>query len=530
MPGLAHIQYGDHYPLVDPSDDIKYLISDITVSYDSMNIERALPLSISLFNRVTGELELINANRRRVFHGTADSIRDWGGDKYKIYAWNVGTTSVKMAINSEIDTPSVITPKSAVIDLRAVFLIPPRVTSINGYTGNIRLEAGYNMEMSDEAMEEDLRTGAIINMNAVSGAGKGKLSYDKTTPITSSLKYIAGASPDKEGNVFLVGEAGPQVSATCNAIYVGNSNVPCCQCSDMENLATYMNDVSNEYKVLGGLTKWIHNEYVKNLNKWNNRCTDESEESTESPKPTGKRKPPVAIKIWLVPGSCPYVRLKVQITNLNDKAWCDLEMEGTFTPSMCRISEIYTNTESSEGKMAVWINDVIKEVDGTYMESTYTANRYYVKLRDDRAPKKCEFGKMRWKGTINPNESIYYQADFKLDKPQPPRKEIEIEFHIDYIHVKYVDNTTISLWHHSPYAPYDKPCLFGEADHGVLHQPGILNGRHKATAIIDCDERIDDTVENIGRVEDIRDEIYDIKNRYWPCPKKEEEDEGIIEQ
>lgn len=528
MPGLAHIQYGDHYPLVDPSDDIKYLIDDLTISYENPQWEYTLPLSIAYFDKLKGRLKIKNEKNSIIFDATANSIREWGG-KYKIFSWNTAGFSIKMAINTEIDTASVIQPQNAVIDLRAVFLSPPHITSINGYKGDIEFEAGYNVSFKHEDSTEELRQGVQIDMDAVAGKGKGVKSREALMRESTGLKFLAGAQADENGAVRMNGEGGPQVTAECHSISIGNSNTPCCHCEDMENLGTYMTAVSEKYKILGAYTKWIYQKYVGILNQWKNRCADASEDEEEEKPVTGLVKPPVAIKLWLVPGSCPYVRLKIQITNLNKVAWCDLKLTGTFTPTMCRISEIYTTTTASEGKMLVWVDDVIKDVQGRYAESTYTANRFPVQLRDMPHATKCEFGEVHWQGNIAPGESVFYQADFKMETHVPPRRPVDIEFHIDSIVVEYADGTGTSLSHNTQYPNLATNCTFGNTNHGILSQPALLNGHHKIVTTIDCNERIDDTVENPDRVEDIRDEIYQIRENLWPC-EEDLANAGNIEQ
>lgn len=526
MPGLAHTQYGDHYPLVDPSDDIKYLINDLTVSYENPQWEYTLPLSIAYFDKLKGQLKIKNNNNSIIFNATADNIHEWGG-KYRIFSWNTDGFSIKMAINTEIDTASVIQPQNAIIDLRAVFLSPPHITSINGYKGDIKFEAGYNVSFKYADTNDELRQGAQIDMDAVAGKGKGIKSREDLENKTTGLKFLGGAQADENGAILINGEGGPQVTAECHTISIGNSNTPCCHCEDMETLGTYMNAVSEKYKILGAYTKWIYQKYSEIVNRWKNRCTNESEDNEEKPV-TGLVKPPTAIKLWLVPGGCPYVRLKIQITNLNKVAWCDLKLKGTFTPSMCRISEIYTTTTASEGNMLVWVDDVIKDVYGRYAESTYTANRFPIQLRDRPDATKCEFGDVHWHGNIAPGESVFYQADFKLETHVPPREPIDIEFHIDSIHVEYADGSSANLAHDTTYPSSPYNCIFGSKVHGILYQPALLNGNHSIVTTIDCNEQVDDTVENPERVEDIVDEIYEIREKLWPC-EEDLNDAGNIE-
>ena len=528
MPGLAHTQYGDHYPLVDPSDDIKYLIDDLTVSYENPWWEYTLPLSIAYFDKLKGRLKIKNNNNAIIFDATADNIREWGG-KYKIFSWNTNGFTIKMAINTEIDTASVIQPQNAVIDLRAVFLSPPHITSINGYKGDIEFEAGYNVSFKSSDIDNELRQGAQIDMDAIAGQGKGVKSHEDQMNESAGLKFLAGAHANENGAILINGEGGPQVTAECHSISVGNSNTPCCHCEDMENLGNYMNAVSEKYKILGAYTKWIYQKYASIINQWKNRCADASEDDEEEKPVTGLVKPPTAIKLWLIPGGCPYVRLKIQITNLNKVSWCDLKLKGTFTPSMCRISEIYTTTTASEGKMLVWVDDVIKDVYGRYAESTYTANRFPIRLRDMPTAKKCEFGEVHWQGNIAPGESVFYQADFKLETHVPPREPIDIEFHIDNINVEYADGSTAVLWHNTNYPKHHANCRFDNKLHGLLNQPALLNGNHKIVTTIDCNEQVDDTVENPDRVEDIRDEIYQIRENLWPC-EEDLANAGNIEQ
>lgn len=528
MPGLAHTQYGDHYPLVDPSDDIKYLISDLTMSYENPRWEYSLPLSIAYFDREQGYLKIKNIDNSIIFNAQADDIRTWGSH-YKLFSWNTDGFAIKMAINSDIDTTSIIEPQNAVIDLRAIYLSPPHITSINGYTGDIKIQAGYNVSLKSDNINDDLRQGVQIDMDAIAGQGQGVKAKEESTDTTTGVKFLAGARADDNGTILMNGEGGPQVTAGCHFLAIGNSNTPCCHCEDMENLGTYMNSVSQNYKILGAYTKWIYDKYTQIINRWKNRCTDDNGEETSEDIPiTGLVKPPQAIKLWLVPGGCPYVRLKIQITNLNKVAWCDLKLKGTFTPSMCRISEIVTTTTASEGNMLVWVNDVIKDVYGRYAESTYTANRFPIKLRDMPNAKKCAFGDIHWQGNIAPGESVFYQADFKLEDPMPARNTIDIEFHIDDIKVEYADGTSAGLSHDTRFPSNYLNCIFKGVKHGILYQPALLNGNHKITTTIDCNETIDDTVENPERVEDIVDEIYEIREKLWPC-EEDLSDAGNIE-
>lgn len=153
------------------------------------------------------------------------------------------------------------------------------------------------------------------------------------------------------------------------------------------------------------------------------------------------------------------------------------------------------------------------EVENTYFE-TITK---YVKY-DEPIP----FEEVEW-NMVEPGDIFWYSAYLRI-KPDEngkdlPAKVINMSFDIDYIET---DENLRSVYHNGE--PYNVTTLIH--NRWRHHQYGV-HPYHKGVYepfefSTDCADTGSDAPANKNLAEKIRDEIYDIKQKKWPCPKDEE--------
>lgn len=357
--GVIQPQSGLDYPLVSPSEDIRYLLADMYFEYDDEGLydpaktKAVLPLRIKWLYGVgcednasvdgapepthSADILIVDANDVVVFDSTdlgddqtyqRFTVKDWGND-YKLYEWLSNTAVCRLVVytnwspdeNSPRHYKKNLAPVSAVIDERAVYRMPKRVRSINVLTTKttrkrVVFQAGYNMRLTNDATEVvGLRNQTTVTFDSEPGYGFGQYS-DCTEEKPKYIYTVNGISPNTYGDFFVTGgeciyariptaDAGdgkvrPVLVAGNLGLRVGSDCPACCDCPDYVNTATYMNIIRDEYSRIGRRSHAVKLLHEENIDRWVNQ------RNCRVSKP---------LRISLAPLSCPYMEVIVQFCN-----------------------------------------------------------------------------------------------------------------------------------------------------------------------------------------------------------------------
>lgn len=368
--GVIQPQSGLDYPLVKPSEDIRYLLADFYLSYDdrgeygSSVPPTKFPLRIKYLLNVgcepndlpagspipthEADIVIVDSTDTEILNtATVEAtctVRDWGDD-YRIYEWLTADATCRLVAHTTWKTgePSPQTylqhlqPANATLDARTIEKLPRRLRSlrvrqrggtlVNGpYTGNVRFKNNYNTELvTGETTTTNFLVNTRVTFSAVAGSGAGYFpvcgdGYDEETnePIPQPIKTINGVGPNKPGDFFVVGNdciyvRRPTVlnglatlpSASADQ-QIGADCVPCCACSDYVNTAKYMNQLRDEYKLVGERVKEVKIVHEANIEKWN----DKRACSVSNP-----------LKLVVVPQCCPLVDVLLLVCNPCQKCY-----------------------------------------------------------------------------------------------------------------------------------------------------------------------------------------------------------------
>lgn len=357
--GVIQPQSGLDYPLVSPSEDIRYLLADMYFEYDDDGLydpaktKAELPLRIKWLYGVgceendavdgapepmhDADIVIVDANDVVVFDSTQlgndqtyqrFSVKNWGSD-YKLYEWLSNTAVCRLVVytnwspdeNSPRNYKKNLAPVAAVIDERAVYRMPKRVRHINVLTTEttrkrVVFQAGYNMRLTNADTEViGLRNQTAVTFDCSPGYGFGQYS-DCTEDKPKYIYTVNGGAPNKYGDFFLSGgeciyariptqDAGngkvrPVLVNGNMGLRVGSDCPACCDCPDYVNTATYMNFVRDEYGRVGQRAHGVKLLHEENIDRW------VSQRNCRVSKP---------LRVSLSPLSCPYMEVIVQFCN-----------------------------------------------------------------------------------------------------------------------------------------------------------------------------------------------------------------------
>lgn len=312
--GVVQPQSGLDYPFVKPSDDVRYLVADFYLEHEHANYQQ--PFSIYNLTNIgcTEQADVIIKDAAGVTvldTGTATVRRKdaWGTD-YLIYEWQTGTMICRLVAYTTWapdDTDahvyaSSITPESAVLDARTVYMLPKRLLSLsvkqkNGatvlgpYTGKLAFKNFYNTTVSiDEQTSVNGLNTSAVRIGAVAGTGAGYYpvcgsGYDALTHeiIPQPIRQINGVTGTAAGDFLMsatdclyMRRPTTQISssiAPSNTAQqqIGADCTPCCQCPDYVNTALYMNQISSQYRLIGQRTNDVKLIHEQNIARWSDR-------------------------------------------------------------------------------------------------------------------------------------------------------------------------------------------------------------------------------------------------------------------
>jgi hypothetical protein len=344
--GIIQPQSGLDYPLVAPSEDIRYLIADFHLSLEN-DVSGLAPFYISNLYGVgcvenepaEGFITPVHAADILV-RGTGDEIvfdssdadtefetKDWS-DNYRLYNWkNEKGVCNLLVYTSWADTDSsqrfydkYLTPQNGTLDARAVYVLPLRLLSISvgtaaassKMTGKINFVNGYNTTITTAAPTiADFIVNTAVTIGAAAGSGKGKYSTcgDDPAPTIFPIKKINGI-PAPTGDFLLA--AADCLYARRPTSKVGDDIVPdnyleigavcdaCCKCDDYVELAQQVNQYRNQYAYIGARVNEVKNIHEQNIQKW----IDERACGLDNP-----------LRVLLVAQRCPYMDVVLLVCN-----------------------------------------------------------------------------------------------------------------------------------------------------------------------------------------------------------------------
>jgi hypothetical protein len=380
--GVIQPQSGLDYPLVSPSADIEYLLADFYLAYEFITPPPAHPLHIKWLYGVgcatvakppgvpnpthAADIIVVDANNVEVFNsttgGTAFSTWCWGLSKaaacpgnydYKIYEWTNSRGVCRLVAYqtwppaaSGLDETAArnfathIEPESAILDERAVYRLPKRVTAfvLPAYLNNLDIRltdtavdiaAGLNNVITaSDAQQRGLRYTRQIGISAIPGAGSGKyVDCVETQPVIRSLNGLSGPNilitakdclwsylPTTYNNVN--DKLSPQRVANTATQKIGSNCPACCTCQDYVDMATYMNATRNRYKVIGATANNVLLMHSDNITRWENQrlCR--------------LQKP---LKVCMSAQRCPYLDVVAQYCNSCDDCATDVAIQVEFS-------------------------------------------------------------------------------------------------------------------------------------------------------------------------------------------------------
>jgi len=248
--GVVQPQSGTDYPLVRPSEDIRYLIADLHLSYDDPGdygegTPFALPFHIKRLHGIgslpgasepasssassqgselthAADICIADVNNVVVFDSTDLSIthyddRRWGS-RLHIYEWRkdedaacflvVHTAQDATDEHGPFDYLIEILPVSAIIDERAIMRLPKRVRSITVVLDRfkkiaVNFDSGYNMltPVFDPVTVDGGKRTTTIEWDASPGGGLGLFPGCDPEPLV--IRRINGVGPTDVGDFYL---------------------------------------------------------------------------------------------------------------------------------------------------------------------------------------------------------------------------------------------------------------------------------------------------------------------------------------
>lgn len=255
--GVVQPQSGLDYPLVAPSDDVRYLLADFYLAYDdpgfyrSAETTRKHPLRIKWLYGVgcepasspswapapihAADILIVDTDNNTVFDSTQPVPaggdpeyrrfikRNWGPD-YDIYEWIGNDAVCRLVIHktwppafeiSPKNWPIHLVPINAVLDERAVYKIPRRLRSLAVVSEDVEIGkvarigvtfvAGNNMILeSADSTARGQRQNTNVTLTAEPGAGTGKYEDCPDSP-TQPIYRLNGATPNEYGDLVIAG-------------------------------------------------------------------------------------------------------------------------------------------------------------------------------------------------------------------------------------------------------------------------------------------------------------------------------------
>jgi hypothetical protein len=387
--GVVQPQSGVDYPLIDPSEDIRYLLADLYLEHvgvyrppfhirymHGFGCLPGIPAGIPPHPVVLMPYNIVIVDAtNHVVYDTRDAndikIRDWG-PRNRIYEWHLQGRTLRAVIHtawSPDNDPEPrqyghhIIPQSAVIDSRAIHVIPSRVSSINAVLDSITakrvdLQAGYNMVVTHQAVKiaDGGRVKHQIRFDAMPGAGDGVFpdcdppplaitKINSIAPTAAGDFHLAAADcfglrrptqiirddslvfarpvtmlspgndtlseeplPDSRAGTTTAARGWPE-SKQYGHLQLTNDCKACCDCDDYIAVARYMNRVAGDYKQIGNSIMASRGIYHENRQRFLKHA------ACINSRP---------LRIFMQPQICPFIDIAGQYSNHTEECLSDL--------------------------------------------------------------------------------------------------------------------------------------------------------------------------------------------------------------
>ena len=357
-------QSGTDYPLVWPSEDIRYLLADFYLEYvdpadyATTSTATALPepfrirwlygIGTQLVNipkwftpQHEASIRIVAADDRLVFDSNRAHtfrVRDWG-PRLRIYEWYDTDYIASAAICRLVihtgwpadgsipprEYPCWLVPERAIIDSRCVRRKPRQVLSLGGGTAPIRLIAGHNIEFEvsetqsatslptlTKSVQVSQRHGTQIVIHVRPGRGAGRYPVMRP-PADPVLRTINGAAPDKDGRF--------QVHATdCLSIQpleqyadgyleLTQDCKPCCDCDKFIATGQFLAKVTTEIRHLSQRIQVARDHYHDIRQRWEQLANCYKAKK---------------LRLLLQPQGCRIVDVAAQLSNTSDIPWTNI--------------------------------------------------------------------------------------------------------------------------------------------------------------------------------------------------------------
>lgn len=271
---------GDHYPFVDPSDDLKGIVADISLG---LNTEiKSVSVKNIVIDGDTVEICLVNEDDTVLFNSTdknydrkEDSV--WGS-YYRIVYWESNDIQLKLVLYQR-ERAIELTPQNGVLDLRTIFVKPKHVSSLTIIDREgvrhkcsekrIVFQGGYNTNLELTDTNTNTRRQNTLNIEVGAGYGAGRApckALDVEDRVVRSINSVAG----EEGALDLVPEDGYgfELDPLNAKIYVYNTDTPCCSCEEMDDLSAYIADIAKQYWAISVDINDLRDKHEQNINNW----------------------------------------------------------------------------------------------------------------------------------------------------------------------------------------------------------------------------------------------------------------------
>lgn len=283
---------GTDYPFVRRAGLDPSRLLDFYLSYPDAGCQFVLPFR---YQSAGAAVTVTDADGRVVaeVEWTGGTVRQWG-DRY-VREWVTAPLVVRAVVHGSGADDDV---AALVLDPRTCNRLPARVTAfrvgLTRLTGNVRFQAGYNVDLSGERRADQVAGGrfrSAVNMDVVPGAGDGRL--EGCQQVVPVVRRINRVGPDCAGNfrvevdpclrlgppLLVTGPAGAERTAAfdaagltadeaAHALRVENDCRPCCDCDAYVRTYRGLKRVRERWRELAAQAEAVRDTYEDNRARW----------------------------------------------------------------------------------------------------------------------------------------------------------------------------------------------------------------------------------------------------------------------